>query len=95
MNPKERGRNDPRQEYKNPFEEFEYQMNEIDRLETEFDELMKIPEIEEFEKEFKKYDRFFNDPARYKKNMEMLIKSCGITPEEFYKYIHKRIRKSK
>jgi len=83
------------EEFEKPFKEFEYQMNEIDRLSAEFDELMKIPEIEEYEKNFENGFPFPDDPGRYKRHMEMLIKSCGISPEEFYKYIHKRIRKSK
>jgi len=45
MNPKGRDREIPQQEYKNPFEEFEYQMKEFDRFNAEFDEMMKIHEI--------------------------------------------------
>lgn len=47
--------------------------------------MMKIPEIEEFEKEFKKYDRFFNDPAQYKELIDSLIKTSGKAPPQFNK----------
>lgn len=83
MNPKGRDRENPQQEYKNPFEEFEYQMKEFDRLNAEFDEMMKIPEIEDFEKEFKKYDQFFNDPARYKELIYRLMKPSGKPQSDF------------
>lgn len=109
MNPKEYRRNNPwfdyerelnefgrmTKEYEKTFKEFEYQMKEFDRLNAEFDEMMKIPEIEEYKKDFENGFPFPDDPGRYKKNMDMLIRSCGTTPEEFYKYIHNRIRKSK
>lgn len=83
------------EEFEKPFKEFEYQMNEIDRLEAEFDELMKIPEVKEYEKDFENGFPFPDDPGRYKRHMEMLIRSCGITPEDFYKYINKRASKIK
>lgn len=82
-------------EFNKNWQEFKYQMNEIDRLSAEFDELMKIPELEEYEKDFENGFPFPDDPGRYKRHMEMLIRSCGITPEEFFKYINKRVRKSK
>lgn len=83
------------EEFERPFKEFEYQMKELDRLAAEIDELMKIPEIEEFNKMMKAYDRFFTDPERYKELIDRIIISSGMSPSEFYKYIHDRIRKSK
>ena len=56
---------------------------------------MKIPEFEDYGKDFEKDFPFSDDPDRHKRHMEMLIRSCGITPEEFYKKIHDRVRKSK
>jgi hypothetical protein len=84
-----------RQESDKPFQEFEYQMREMERLDAEFKEKMKIPEVEEFERMMKKYDRLINDPDNARKHIAMLVESSGISLLAFYKYIHDRIRKSK
>lgn len=73
------------EEFERPFKEFEYLMKEIDRLAAEFDELMKIPEIEEFNKMMKAYDRFLNDPERMEERIERLKQTSGRSPSEFNK----------
>jgi hypothetical protein len=83
------------EEFEKPFKEFEYEMNEMDRINAEFEESMKIPGLEEYEKDFEKDFSFADDPGRYKRHIEMLIRSCGISPSEFYQYIRKRISRSK
>jgi hypothetical protein len=41
--------------------------------------LMKIPEVEEFERMMKKYDRLFNDPDRTREHIAMLVGSGGMS----------------
>lgn len=109
MNPKRRSGSSPQSDYVNigeefdkdmeefeqPFKEIEYEMNVLDRINAEIDESMKIPEFEEHNKDFMQGFPFSDDPGRYKRHMEMLIRQSGITPEEFYKKSHNRIRKSR
>jgi hypothetical protein len=83
------------EEFEQPFKEIEYEMNVLDRINAEIEESMKIPESDDHDKDFVQGFPFSDDSRRYKRHMDMIIRSCGITPVEFYKKIHDRIRKSK